>query len=58
MPADLINLEENWKESKICGAGTSLDQCRASLDKLEHLVAETHAVVLPSHDLVSFDLLK
>lgn len=58
MPADLINLEENWKERKICGAGTSLDQCRASLDKLEHLVAETHAVVLPSHDLVSFDLLK
>lgn len=58
MPADLINLAENWDDRKICGAGTSLEQCRESLDKLERIVAETDAVVLPSHDLVSFELLK
>lgn len=58
MPADLINLEENWIDRKICGAGTSLDEARDSLAKVERIVADTGAVVLPSHDFVAFELLK
>lgn len=58
MPADLINLQENWAERRICGAGTSLAEARDSLAKVEKIVNETGAIVLPSHDFVSFDLLK
>lgn len=58
MPADLINLEENWTERRICGAGTSLAEARDSLAKVERIVDETGAIVLPSHDFIAFDLLR
>lgn len=58
MPADLVNLEENWTMRKICGAGTNLDEARDSLVKVERIVAETGATVLPSHDYCSFELLQ
>lgn len=56
--SDLINLEENWAERKICGAATSVNEAHASLEKVERIVNETGAIILPSHDFVSFDLVQ
>lgn len=57
MAADLINLEENWNDKKVCGGYTSLEECYDSFRKVEEIVEKTGATVLPSHDDCVFSLL-